>query len=769
MVKGEMRKISWLLLIVLVASSVIYLSIQEEATGENEYGKGTWISKSPLPTPRLQMATVALDGKIYVIGGLSSELEPLATVDVYDPILDVWQSVEPMPAPKGIVAAVALNGKIYVVGDDNKTFCYDPETNTWEEKAEIPVPGVPERGQRYYGDVAAAAVNGKIYVAWSTGTITSPGDTFLYCYDPETDMWTEKAKRPVFRGIESFAVLDGKLYAIGGREPGHSPSEITAIDVYDPETNTWIVNAIPEMPTRRTHIGPLTPVINGRIYVIGGWDGYSALSTVEVYDPVTNTWSTETHMPTARYELGVAVINNRIYAIGGGSGPYFGSTVYDVNEEYTLPSTSTEEIIFQDDFESYKVGTLPSPPWEFWFNDIGEIVDTTYVSPFKCLRLFGQSGWDTQAIRRITSNARIVGYEVYVKVESVTSVHSVIVGFIIKTSETTSDWYADLHFQNGMIYADGGQPLQPYQQDTWYNIKVIYDREMNAYSVWINGTLKASLVKESRVDPYSLEGLGLASGHAEVYCFFDDVKVFALQKLDATPPTITILSPENMTYSTESVPLVFTVNEPISWIGYSLDNQANVTIMGNTTLNNLSEGLHQIIVYANDTYGNMGASQTVYFTVKFKRLRVTISGEHDYLPWENIKIRISALVADTETMELVSGANVTITIYDPNNSLWIKDVMKETQHSGIYIWESPQTVRQIFIRNGKGVYTVIVNASYNDGPTVSDILTFHIDPFPEETKQTIPLNLVIIITGTLTIATLLALLYIKKKRKPQTQ
>lgn len=61
--------------------------------------------------------------------------------------------------------------------------------------------------------------------------------------------------------------------------------------------------------------------------------------------------------------------------------------------------------------------------------------------------------------------------------------------------------------------------------------------------------------------------------------------------------------------------LNFTVDEETSWIDYSLDNQANITINGNTTLAGLSQGSHTLIVYANDTSGNMGFSQIAYFTV----------------------------------------------------------------------------------------------------------------------------------------------------------
>jgi len=79
---------------------------------------------------------------------------------------------------------------------------------------------------------------------------------------------------------------------------------------------------------------------------------------------------------------------------------------------------------------------------------------------------------------------------------------------------------------------------------------------------------------------------------------------------------VSISSPENKTYSADGVPLTFTVSEFTSWIGYSLDGQMNMTITGNTTLHGLPDGTHSITVYANDTTGNVGASEMVYFTIE---------------------------------------------------------------------------------------------------------------------------------------------------------
>jgi hypothetical protein len=85
--------------------------------------------------------------------------------------------------------------------------------------------------------------------------------------------------------------------------------------------------------------------------------------------------------------------------------------------------------------------------------------------------------------------------------------------------------------------------------------------------------------------------------------------------IDTTPPVISALSVENKTYSTSDVPLNVTVNEPVSQVIYSLDGQENVTVAGNTTLADLSMGVHNVTVYAWDTAGNVEASKTITFTV----------------------------------------------------------------------------------------------------------------------------------------------------------
>ncbi|MCJ7560136.1 hypothetical protein MUO79_05910, partial [Candidatus Bathyarchaeota archaeon] len=84
---------------------------------------------------------------------------------------------------------------------------------------------------------------------------------------------------------------------------------------------------------------------------------------------------------------------------------------------------------------------------------------------------------------------------------------------------------------------------------------------------------------------------------------------------DVWPPIVSVSNPKNKTYDTGNISLTFTVNEPASWIGYSLDGHDNATITANITLSGLSNGAHNLTVYAKDIAGNIGASETIHFTI----------------------------------------------------------------------------------------------------------------------------------------------------------
>jgi N-acetylneuraminic acid mutarotase len=121
--------------------------------------------------------------------------------------------------------------------------------------------------------------------------------------------WTAKQPMPTARGGLGVAVVDGKIYAIGGSD-GHF---LTANEMYDPSADSWTTKT--PMLTERAYFG--IAVHQNRIYVIGGATGDGLTGVNEVYYPSTDTWETKTPMPTPRVNLCANVANGKIYLIGG--------------------------------------------------------------------------------------------------------------------------------------------------------------------------------------------------------------------------------------------------------------------------------------------------------------------------------------------------------------------------------------------------------------------------------------------------------------------
>jgi hypothetical protein len=114
--------------------------------------------------------------------------------------------------------------------------------------------------------------------------------------------------------------------------------------------------------------------------------------------------------------------------------------------------------------------------------------------------------------------------------------------------------------------------------------------------------------------------LYMNSNRVQAAYFFTTVSF----SVDSIPPNVSILSPQNKSYTTANIPIEFTANKSLSSISYSLDGAENITVEGNFTLHNLPDGYHNITVYATDEAGNVG-SQTVTFTVEKPQTGIFVS------------------------------------------------------------------------------------------------------------------------------------------------
>ena len=107
---------------------------------------------------------------------------------------------------------------------------------------------------------------------------------------------------------------------------------------------------------------------------------------------------------------------------------------------------------------------------------------------------------------------------------------------------------------------------------------------------------------------------GVNTAGKYVYANLTNFSIFDVFGLDDIAPTITITSPTSTTYSSSSVALDVSANEPVSSWWYSLDGGSNTTFTPNTILSDLSNGQHTLIVYAKDSVGNIGTA-SVSFSV----------------------------------------------------------------------------------------------------------------------------------------------------------
>jgi hypothetical protein len=120
------------------------------------------------------------------------------------------------------------------------------------------------------------------------------------------------------------------------------------------------------------------------------------------------------------------------------------------------------------------------------------------------------------------------------------------------------------------------------------------------------------------------------------------------------------------------------------------------------------------------------AQDSVNFTVFWRPLDVKLSGEFDYLENEPIKIRVTALVLDSETGEAMSNASVVLSIFGPTGIDPLVKITMDEYLSGVYVYTSPKTIQQYSL--AKGIYVVHANVSYSGGPIFYDVIEFHIDP-----------------------------------------
>ncbi|MCL2172879.1 MAG: hypothetical protein FWB84_04465 [Candidatus Bathyarchaeota archaeon] len=317
--------------------------------------ENSWNTKTASPNPeRRGLGVVAVDGKIYAIGGFYwteiAYISPLYRdehLDInerYDPATDTWVTLEPIPTSMTNFAITEYQGKIYCIGSSNMESCmfevYDPNTNSWSTKANPPFYYRPSYSDiqhssfsLYSRNLQAHVVDGKIFVR---------NFDELFTYDSINDLWIKKTQVPDFDfklGNDIFStVVDNKViffHAVNSDWPGDRPNNVHVI-IYDTKTDKWS-----EGKTQEIGIG-------GKIMDIGTTTGVYAPKNVYlfgfktelqyitwVYNPINNAWSTAKAVPDIGV-YGVTEVDDILYVIGGNNYGWHvgGEDIFSLNMQY---------------------------------------------------------------------------------------------------------------------------------------------------------------------------------------------------------------------------------------------------------------------------------------------------------------------------------------------------------------------------------------------------------------------------------------------------
>ncbi|XP_070569479.1 kelch-like protein 13 [Ptychodera flava] len=129
-------------------------------------------------------------------------------------------------------------------------------------------------------------------------------------YDPRFNEWMKIASLQEPRCRFHLSALDGKLYAVGGK---NARGQVNTVECYTPCENRWVCVAPLDEP-RNAHAGS---TFGHELFVSGGWSNGRYTDCLQCYSPATNTWETKSSMHTRRGWHGMCTVINMLYVMGG--------------------------------------------------------------------------------------------------------------------------------------------------------------------------------------------------------------------------------------------------------------------------------------------------------------------------------------------------------------------------------------------------------------------------------------------------------------------
>lgn len=296
---------------------------------------GNWAPTGSMTYARsLHTLTTLQDGTVLAAGGQNVSAEnqqdfDITPAEIYNPTTGVWSS-------GGIInharvehtASLLSNGKVLIAGGRRPSGglfqtvaeLYNPVTHTWQDTGMM----LTERA----GHKAVTLNNGKVLVVG--GEFSSPDLVTAEIYNPATGTWALTGSLNIFRqNFALVAMADGKAMAIGGYSDAPlnngSHGYLDTTEIYDPATGNWTLG--PRLNYERS-AAVATLLSDGKIMVAGGRGNVpygTYVSNAEIYDPTSNTWTTQSEFVAPIVTLTGAVLlsNGKVLGIDGISSEVF--------------------------------------------------------------------------------------------------------------------------------------------------------------------------------------------------------------------------------------------------------------------------------------------------------------------------------------------------------------------------------------------------------------------------------------------------------------